>query len=84
MWVALPLCQKKMPLQINVLVDKKETAVFKAARESLNLLLHSSKEEGVTLRQPCCAVNSCCQGESGWQSKKTTWVLGQLFGARLQ
>lgn len=54
MWVALPLCQKKMPLQINVLVDKKETAVFKAARESLNL--HSSKEEGVTLRQPCCAV----------------------------
>lgn len=39
LWVALPLHQKKMPLQIHVLMDEKETALLQAARESLSLLL---------------------------------------------
>lgn len=41
---------KEMTLQINVFVEEKETAVFKAAMESLNLLLCGSKEAGMTLR----------------------------------
>lgn len=40
----------------NLLVDEKQAAELKAARESLSLLPCCSEGAGVVLRQPCCAV----------------------------
>lgn len=72
LWVVLPLHQKKMPLLVSVLMDEKETALLQAARESLSLLLCGGRgRHDAQAASLCYTLNSCRQGELGWQSKKT-------------
>lgn len=64
-----PCIRRRCLFQINVLVDEKETMVFKSARESLSLLLCGGRgRRDVTLRQPCYAV------------RRTLSVMGERIG----
>lgn len=64
-WVALPLHQKKMPLQISVLRDEKGTALSQAASESLSLLLCGGRGRH-DAQQPCCAIRWTLAVKENW------------------